>query len=627
MANKKNKRRNKRKRKNARNQYTCTKKVILEQNSDNATSELSSPTVTQQTLAETEDDSSALNQSTSFQKLNISVANLENIETNEENFFFLMNFCILKSMIKQVCICRSCNGDNLEIRNTDKKGLSLEFYIECNDCKWTYNFFSSPEFKFPGKDSRGQKSFEVNIRSVIAFREIGRGHEAMKTFSSMMNMPKPLAIASFNDINNNLHQTYIDTALDSMKSAANEVRTSIKPGASESEMVDCHVSVDGSWHKRGHSSMNGFVSAISPENKKVIDYQVFSKFCKGCLIWEQKKGTNEYNRWKETHICKINHYQSSGAMESAGAVSIFSSSIEKYNMRYSHYIGDGDTESFKKVVDSKPYGDDLTPKKLECVGHVQKRLGTRLRKLRIDMKGKLLSDGKKINGKGRLTDKVCNKMQNYFGMAIRQNTAAACNNDRKKALYGMKKGVLAVLWHCTDLPDYEDRHKYCPRENDSWCKYWQTKQDYKSSVNLPVAIHKVILPIFQNLCNDELLSRCLDGTTQNPNEAVNQIVWKKCPKDTFISKMILEIGAASAVINFNDGMSGFEKLFRRLNLSFGVNTKKGAIEKDEQRIKNMKNKSQGNVKRKRKKLRAVRKGYIDKEKENEGGESYLTGNF
>ena len=65
-------------------------------------------------------------------------------------------------------------------------------------------------------------------------------------------------------------------------------------------------------------------------------------------------------------------------MESAGAVLIFSSSIEKYNMRYSHYIGDGGTESFKKVVDSKPYGDALKPVKLECVGHVQKRLGSRL---------------------------------------------------------------------------------------------------------------------------------------------------------------------------------------------------------------------------------------------------------
>ena len=82
-------------------------------------------------------------------------------------------------------------------------------------------------------------------------------------------------------------------------------------------------------------------------------------------------------------------------MESAGALSFFNESIEKYNTRYSHYIGDGDTESYKRVVDSKPYGDELVPIKLECVGHVQKRLGTRLRKLRNDLKGQKLEDGKK----------------------------------------------------------------------------------------------------------------------------------------------------------------------------------------------------------------------------------------
>ena len=40
----------------------------------------------------------------------------------------------------------------------------------------------------------------------------------------------------------------------------------------------------------------------------------------------------------------------------------------------------------------------------------------------------------------------------------------------------------------------------------------------------------------------------------------------------------------------------------------------------------MNNKFQETVKMKRKKRRAVRKGYIDKEKDNEGGESYSTGN-
>ena len=48
-----------------------------------------------------------------------------------------------------------------------------------------------------------------------------------------------------------------------------------------------------------------------------------------------------------------NYYQSSRAMDSAGAMSIFSSLIEKYNMRYSHFIGEGHNESFKKVVDSQ----------------------------------------------------------------------------------------------------------------------------------------------------------------------------------------------------------------------------------------------------------------------------------
>ena len=75
------------------------------------------------------------------------------------------------------------------------------------------------------------------------------------------------------------------------------------------------------------------------------------------------------------------------------------------------------------------------------------------------MKCKVLSDGKRINGKGRITVKICNKMQNYFGMAICQNTAEAWNNEQAKALYSMKKGVPAVLWHCTDQPDIGDRHK------------------------------------------------------------------------------------------------------------------------------------------------------------------------
>ena len=79
-----------------------------------------------------------------------------------------------------------------------------------------------------------------------------------------------------------------------------------------------------------------------------------------------------YKLWKCTHSCHMNHNWSSGSMEAAGAIEIFGSSITKYNLRYSKCLGDGDTASFIKVVEPQPYGDELKPLKLECVGHYQK---------------------------------------------------------------------------------------------------------------------------------------------------------------------------------------------------------------------------------------------------------------
>ena len=82
-----------------------------------------------------------------------------------------------------------------------------------------------------------------------------------------------------------------------------------------------------------------------------------SKFCKSCQVWEKHKGTLKDDQWKGEHNCLVNHDVYAGFMESAGAIQIFSSSVAQYNLRYSKYLGDGDTESFRKVVDAKPYGD------------------------------------------------------------------------------------------------------------------------------------------------------------------------------------------------------------------------------------------------------------------------------
>ena len=60
-------------------------------------------------------------------------------------------------------------------------------------------FYSSAEFVFPVRDARGKKQFEINVRLVMAFREIEKGNELMHTFTTMMNM-STLSHQSHNDI-------------------------------------------------------------------------------------------------------------------------------------------------------------------------------------------------------------------------------------------------------------------------------------------------------------------------------------------------------------------------------------------------------------------------------------------
>ena len=123
-----------------------------------------------------------------------------------------------------------------------------------------------------------------------------------------------------------------------------------------------------------------------------------------------------------THECLINHDGSAGAMEAAGLVDCFRSSVEKNNLCYTKFLGDGDCKSHADIVADDPYPGNV--EKLECIGHIQKRVGGRLRKLKQSCKENL-DGGKKLGGAGRLREKDINKLQNYYGIAIRQCAATS----------------------------------------------------------------------------------------------------------------------------------------------------------------------------------------------------------
>ena len=114
-------------------------------------------------------------------------------------------------------------------------------------------------------------------------------------------------------------------------------------------------------------------------------------------------------------------------MEAAGATKISQRPVEKHGVRYISYYGDGDRKSYEEVKNVYP---GITVEKYECIGDHQKRVGNRLRKFRAKTKGlhgknKKISEkestGKVVKVKSRLTDSIIDKLQNYFGIALRSN--------------------------------------------------------------------------------------------------------------------------------------------------------------------------------------------------------------
>ena len=158
---------------------------------------------------------------------------------------------------------------------------------------------------------------------------------------------------------------------------------------------------------------------ISLDTWKCLD--VLPDKCQQCQKWAKKIQDPRYNAWKASHRCKINHEGSAGSMKTAGAVRIFERLLTTRGLKYTKMLGDGDSSTNNTIVEREPYGEDCIPEKLECIGHVQKRVGSRGRKLKSPNMGLKLADGKGLAGKGRLTDAKIDILQNYYGLAIREN--------------------------------------------------------------------------------------------------------------------------------------------------------------------------------------------------------------
>ena len=194
-------------------------------------------------------------------------------------------------------------------------------------------------------------------------------------------------------------------------------------------------------------------------------------------------------------------------MEKEGAVAMLRVPYRN-NIRYTVYVGDGDSSSCRAVEDAvhAKFGDDGYPiGKEDCIGHIQKRMGAVLQTYKNNCRDRIFADGKGVGGAGRLTDVIIDRIQTYYGYAIRNNKGNTCK---------IIEAIWAFYYHMIADPSYESlqkQHSFCPKSSDSWCKYNKDMvnktNEYmqQSQKSLPNVFRGELKLIFDRLSSNDLL--------------------------------------------------------------------------------------------------------------------------
>ena len=138
------------------------------------------------------------------------------------------------------------------------------------------------------------------------------------------------------------------------------------------------VVIDGGWSKRTHkhsyNAKSGVAIVIGQATGKILHLGVRNKYCSMCNVAENKQIA------PPDHECHKNWVGPSSSMETDILVAAFQEAENKYGLRYTTYVGDGDSSVYPSLIASVP-GWGHAIRKLECANHCIKCYRAGLEKL------------------------------------------------------------------------------------------------------------------------------------------------------------------------------------------------------------------------------------------------------
>ena len=479
----------------------------------------------------------------------------------------VMNMDILCRVISLIrCIDPTCSG-HLELHKLQRQNALQSFFIlHCVRCHIVVSEFSSslhigesPQQAVNNPPTKAFRPSDVNSRAMLAVHSTSISWRDFTLLCALMDLPIPGRTMNRRSLDNFSTSTDRVTQ-DSMSLAAAEVRD--RPSAIESNIpgaFKCDVSFDATWHRRGHYSNQGFGAAIDVVTNKVLDYMLYQRVCNKCLSWPEERRSNhpeEYSAFISEHkpTCPANFSGTSQAMEGSAAVEIWKRSVDKNKLVYSTYVGDGDSSSFKNLLNSNPYQGIEAVRKEECLGHVQKRLKKHLKK--------------KSSSYSKLAAGKVERVGQLYALVVCQNRGKS-PSDIQKALWNLLDHLL-------------EKHDNCPLSTDSWCYIQKALAENAedSTVTIP-SLRQPYLndseygraqEVFHSFASLTMCGALTMGQTQNANESLHSIIWHNSPKTKHVGQKSIVASTALAVCTFNDGELALASVLDAMSIVPSYNT-------------------------------------------------------
>ncbi|GBP66326.1 hypothetical protein EVAR_77944_1 [Eumeta japonica] len=224
----------------------------------------------------------------------------------------------------------------------------------------------------------------VNDCAVAGIISIGGGYSQLEEFSAALNLPM-MSNNTYQTIHDVLSKNWQKVTQESMDEAAEKERNIAisegKVSAKGTPIID--MIADGCYGKRSYktnySALSGAGAIIGKKTGAILYLGIRNKYCYTCDRAEKKK------KPIKAHPCFKNYSGSSTGMETDIIVEGFKQSIETHNLIYGRLISDGDSSTYNKILQIRPYQNEgITVEKVECRNHLLRNFCNKLKKMQSD---------------------------------------------------------------------------------------------------------------------------------------------------------------------------------------------------------------------------------------------------